>query len=125
MGERFPVAPRSTEPSFPTLLRPALNVNRRQRGVDPAAPTDEVRMSGRAVASELPFPLLLLQVEMASDRESRKELGGRNLLGGHADVRGALALGDPHGVVDDGRRINLHGDRIRIGCVEAVEIEHL
>jgi len=92
---------------------------------DPAlAPADQTEMQAAMAEPDLAFPLLPMQVEKGGGHDLRVELGRRERLGREPDLRGAVALGYAQGVVDDRRRVDLHGHRIGIGGVQAIEIEH-
>ena len=72
----------------------------------------------------LAFPLLSMQIEIGGRGDLGEELRRREPLGRPPDLRRAVALRHPQGVVDDRGGVDLHGDRIGIGGVQAIEIEH-
>src|SRR3990172_12887069 len=125
-SEGFPLATGRTEATVSTGFITVFDLDEREGGAGPrmTTPTDE-RMAVRMVSAPVLLPVLRVQIEEAGDGDLGEELRRRDVLGRAADLGSGLALRDPEGVVDDGRREDLHGDGVGVGGVEAVEGEYL
>ena len=113
-----------TKPARAAVVGSVFDRQELRRRSDPA-PTaaDETEMQVAGPRANLAFPLLPMEVEIGGRGDLGVDLRRRQLLRRPADLRRPLALGDPQGVVDDRGGVDLHGDRIRIGGVQAIEIE--
>src|SRR4029453_19673670 len=119
MIERLPVAPRGTEPARATVVTAGFTLRGLWGRPDPApAAADESQMEATIPGPNLAFPLLSMQIEIGGRSDLGEELRRREPLGGPPDVRRAVALRHPQGIVDDRGGVDLHGDRIGVGGVQ-------
>src|SRR6266851_2460115 len=126
MRKRLPVTTGGTEATRATVVIAALHVQSPERRAAPARPVgDHAEVVPGMPLAPVALPLLRVQVQKRGGDHLGVELGRREVLGGHAHLGGAVALRDAQGVVDERRRVDLHGDRIGVGRVEAIEVEDL
>src|ERR1700757_2073034 len=124
--ERLSLTERWTETALSTVLVALLDVHGPGgRPMPSKSSGDETEMKMWVLARPLTLPLLLVHVQERGRDDLGVELGGRDRLRRHPDLRRALPLGHPQRVVDNGRGVDLHGHGVGVGRVETVEVEHL
>src|SRR5439155_22517600 len=102
MSERLPVTARGTEPARATVVGSVCDLHGLRCRSDPAtAAADETEIQATIAGPNLAFPLLPMQIEIGGRGDLGEELRRREPLGRPPDLRRAVALRHPQGVVDD------------------------
>lgn len=126
MNERFPVASCGTVATLPASSVAAFDADGREGDTGPAlgAPVRQPQARARIEPPDVVDHRLADHVAVAGRRELRVELRGRDLFGLDPGRLGHLTLRHAHGVVHKPRGVDLHGHGVRVGRVDAVEIQH-
>ena len=116
-----------TEASLPSASVPRLDLDALQSGPGNATepPVGLVQRDTRIRLLHLNERQLRPRQAARGHGQAGEKRGGRHLLRGNPHSLGDAALGDPKRGMHQRRCLDLHGDTVRAGRVEAVQIHHL